>query len=321
MGSSRPSSFTLTEAGPLRLYSTAELLTLPPPTWLIDGVLPEGSLSTLYAPPESFKSFVAIDLALCVATGRPWHGHAVRKGYVLYIAAEGGVGIGQRVRAWLMSTGVEPSETEIAWLPESLAVYEGSDDIAVFMKRIDEIERNYPSLIIIDTLARCFDGDENTQQDMGRFVAGLDQLRKHYGAAVLAVHHTRLDGARERGNTAFRAALDTMLMLKREGEDSPIVEMSCEKQKDAERFKDFTLELKEVSGSNSCVITTEGSEHLDAVLNTLVSAERPMKAGELEGVLVQSGLMSRPTLYRVLLILKKSRRIIKENGGYVIGNG
>src|SRR5438309_6030455 len=111
----RPGHFVYSQQGPLRLYSTAELLAMPPPEWLVENVIPEGGLVGLYAPPESLKSFVSIDLSLCVATGLPWHGHQVQKGFVVYISAEGGGGIGKRILAWLVEHESEAHNADIAW--------------------------------------------------------------------------------------------------------------------------------------------------------------------------------------------------------------
>lgn len=58
--------------------------------WLIDGVIPSGSINWLVAPPQSCKTFVALDMATCIASGRPWHGRETDGAVVLYLAAEGG---------------------------------------------------------------------------------------------------------------------------------------------------------------------------------------------------------------------------------------
>src|SRR3990167_7919183 len=120
MASSRPSTFSLTAPGPLRLYSMTELLRLPPPEWLIKHYLPAGGLVGLYGQPGHYKSFVAIDMAMSVATGQPWQGADTRRGHVIYVAAEGGTGIAKRGHAWLQEHQVDPAQADIAWLTESI---------------------------------------------------------------------------------------------------------------------------------------------------------------------------------------------------------
>ena len=70
---------------------------------MIAGWLDHGTLSVLYAPPNVGKTPFAVDLALHIAAGRDWHGKkyhsGVGGGYALYIAAEGGQGIDNRLYA------------------------------------------------------------------------------------------------------------------------------------------------------------------------------------------------------------------------------
>lgn len=232
---------------------------MPPPTWLIDTIIPAGGLAAMYGEPGSGKTFIALDMALSVATGAPWQGHTCDRGYVLYISAEGGNGIGKRVRAWLQARGHTARQANVAWLIESIPVHGESDQVDRLIKRISREVDTEPSLIVVDTLARCFDGDENQQQDMGRFIQGIDKLRLEWGAAALVIHHTRLAGDRERGNTAFRGAADTMLSVHRAGQSGHArrtngLTLSCNKQKDAEEFEPIGLKLVPVGETDSCVI-------------------------------------------------------------------
>jgi hypothetical protein len=307
---SRPSTFVLTSPGTLRLYSTAELLTLPPPTWLIDGIMPEGGLVALYGPPESFKSFVALDLALCVATGTPWHGHAVQRGLVLYVAAEGGPGIGKRVRAWLQHHAIDASEAKVAWLVESLTVYKQSDDVDVLMRRLDDELEWEPRFIVIDTLARCFEGDEVKTEDMSRFVAGLDRMRQQYHATVMAIHHTRVGEDRERGNTALRGGLDTMISITRDKKSNNFT-LECSKQKDTEHFPEMGFVMEPVPEANSCIVLSTDSQKAENAQQSLtILANGPLTWDDWHS----STDLSKTTFYRAFVELKKTGQILKEKG-------
>lgn len=61
--------------------------------WLIDGVIAPNTINWMVAPPEAFKTFIAMDMAVCIASGRLWHGRPTQKTSVLYLSAEGGVDI------------------------------------------------------------------------------------------------------------------------------------------------------------------------------------------------------------------------------------
>jgi len=89
----------------LPMLTVDELLALPDPEWLIVGLLVENSLAVLYGPFRSYKSFVAVDWALSLATGIDWCGHQVSQCDVLYILGEGVPGTKLRVVAWLQHHG------------------------------------------------------------------------------------------------------------------------------------------------------------------------------------------------------------------------
>ena len=73
----------------LQLLTFGQVLDLPPPEPLVEGWIDKVTLNVIYGKPKLGKTFVCLDLAMCVATGAYWHGVAVEKTNVLYIAAEG----------------------------------------------------------------------------------------------------------------------------------------------------------------------------------------------------------------------------------------
>jgi AAA domain len=91
-----------------RFYSIDDLQGLPDPLWLVADFVPERSIAMLFGPPGVGKSFVALDLALSVATGRPWHGRATRRGPVVYVFAEGQAGAKKRINGWLKTHELKP---------------------------------------------------------------------------------------------------------------------------------------------------------------------------------------------------------------------
>lgn len=266
MPASRPSEFVLTQPGALRIYDTEELLKLPAPTWLIQDVLPSNGLMGLYGPSGCGKTFVALDMALSVASGVPWQDKGVEAGFVLYVSAEGKAGLGKRIRAWLTHHELGAADPDIGWVTEGLPIYGGSQDLDVLFERFEELDR-HPSLVIIDTLARCFEGDENLQKDMSPFVAGLERFRQECGAAIIVVHHTNADATRERGNTAFRAATDVMVRVMpgvfgaqpRASLRPPqgAFTLINDKQKDAELLQIGVGSLVKIPATNSCVSAVE----------------------------------------------------------------
>ena len=235
-------------------FLTAEqIVTQPPPTWLIEGLIATDNLAVLYGPPGAGKSFVAQEWALSVAAGRKSLGRQVQQGDVAYVYAEGGGGMPLRLRAWEAKRGALP--VRFFGLPSPVDMTEREEvQILIDDMHVTEIK---PVLIVIDTLARCFGaGNENVQQDMNSFVRGCDAMRQAFpGATVLVVHHTGWDASRERGSNALRAASDTMISLARR--DKAIL-LRVERQKDAPvQDKPTVIELEYVpvpDSAGSCVV-------------------------------------------------------------------
>ena len=316
MMASRPSILALTRPGPLRLYSTDELLRLEPPQWLIDGILPANGFIGLYGESYTGKSYLALDFALCIAAGLPWHGHAVLKGFVIYIAAEGGHGVRKRVQAWCTLNGINTNMPEIGWLLQSVPIHPTSEEMDTLCARIVDDLPASPVLVVVDTLARCFPlaGNESATEDMGQFVAGVDRLRVEFKSAVMAVHHTRVDNERERGSTAFRGAADTMIVVTKPKAER--VRMKCTKQKDFDEFAPITLTFAKVKGESvsldsAALVDLQPSSEI-IVRKALIQAGKPQTPAQLTTV---SGL-SRSSVMRVLRDTVEKGEIIKEKQYY-----
>jgi hypothetical protein len=108
---------------------------------------------------------------------------------------------------------------------------------------------------VIDTLARSMIGDENDTGDMSRLIATVDRVRELTNATVLLVHHTRKDSDLERGSSALRGGVDTLIYCEEGDEGRQLV---CQKQKDAEAFVPIPFTL--VAGFGSCVVTSTGGD-------------------------------------------------------------
>jgi len=68
--------------------------------WLVKNVVPEDSMGMIFGASGTYKSFIAIDMAMHMAHEMSWSGFKTKKGTVAYIAAEGGAGISRRLDAW-----------------------------------------------------------------------------------------------------------------------------------------------------------------------------------------------------------------------------
>jgi len=224
-----------TRAPRFTLVTPSQLKQRPAPEWMIDGILLEDSLSAIVGGPGSFKSFVAIDMALSIAGGHPWNGHAVRRGPVVYISAEGSKGVPKRITAWENYHGRTASE-ECYFLTDAVQFME-TGDVEELLFAIGLLPVR-PVYVVVDTLARTMLGyEENSSKDMGVYIAGADRIRSATSANVCLLHHVNKSGD-TRGSTALPGALDTIIEVKR---DDDILTLTCGKQKDAEEFTSFHL--------------------------------------------------------------------------------
>jgi hypothetical protein len=230
----------------INLLDIDDIENLPPPSWLVADTLTENGLSVLWGRSGAMKSFVALDLGLCVATGLPWHGQAVKQGLVVYVAAEGSHGLGRRAVGWRRTRGRELLKPLFKLIPHSIAL--ASDDLDAMVLTILQLPAS-PVLIIIDTLARTFgQGDENKQADMNAYVSAADRLREKTGAHVMIIHHSGVhEDKRERGSNVLRGAADTVIKVARKDDKLDIINQAPEgKQKDAEEFKTIKLRTQKI---------------------------------------------------------------------------
>ncbi len=175
------------------------------PKPLVAGWLGRGQAARIYGPPGAGKSFVAVELAACVSTGRSWHGARVACGEVIYFAVEDAAGVALRLQAWerhhetehrvhLVSTPIRMDVETVTKILGAVRAYFGEQPLG---------------LIVIDTQAMATVGmDENDATAMGLFVEAVKLLANQTEATVLTVHHSGVKGGRARGSTSVLGAMD-----------------------------------------------------------------------------------------------------------------
>jgi len=241
------------------LVDTYGLDDLPEPEPLITGLLFRNSTAWLIGKSGHGKSFVAIDMAGCVATGQSWQDHDVKQGPVLYVVAEGVSGMRQRVRAWEES--YDRRMTGVTWLP--MAVQVKTTDWAALITVAAELK---PSLIVLDTQARITVGlEENSAKDMGMFNDRITKLCRATGACVLVVHHKGRAGDNMRGSSALDGASDTTLEASKDGDT---ISLKNPKQKDAEEHEEMQFRLSPIGRSAVLVLSDSKSGSRSAARKT-----------------------------------------------------
>lgn len=220
------------------LVPLAEIRPCLDSNYLVQRWLGAGGLSVLYGPSNSGKTFVAVDLAMHVVSGTEWRGHKVKAGAVVYVAAEGGGGIRNRISAIREARPELVSEPDFYLLPTHLDLHGPGDALAL----CEAMPPEGSALVVIDTMARSMGvGDENSARDVAQFVVNLDFIRERTGAHVLVVHHSGKNAdAGARGSSALRAAVDTEIAVS----DGQIL---CVKQRDMETPDRLFFQLESVT--------------------------------------------------------------------------
>ncbi len=209
-----------------RLLRPSELAARPPLPHIIQNLLPARSIGIVYGASRSYKSFLTLDMALHIATGRPWHGRAVKHGPVVYVAAEAGDSYTERIQAWSNFYGVPLDELDnFLLLPEPVHVHK-AEGITEMLATIRAELSELPAFIVFDTLARSMaGGDENAAKDASLLTEGGERLARETGASVLFVHHTGKNGEM-RGSSGFLANFDYVMRAERVGQ---VVSLTREK--------------------------------------------------------------------------------------------
>ncbi|AFA73602.1 hypothetical protein GPOL_c25750 [Gordonia polyisoprenivorans VH2] len=203
---------------------------LPGPEPLLGTLLFRKSLVVLAGAPGSFKSFVALDWAATVATGKSWQGHGAARGTVVYLAGEGEAVFPKRLRAWETAYN-RGAKAPLQVFPRPMGLHRPGDPETQAM--VGSIVRRHPDLVIVDTLARYSPGmNENSAEDMGQMVQVLSRIKDETGACVVVVHHTTKDGGAERGSSALRGASDALYMMESPNKTRRTVQFSIDRAKE-----------------------------------------------------------------------------------------
>ena len=223
------SSVTKPQKPSLVLRKISDLISnIQEPEWIIEDIMEKDSVIDIYGAPKSGKSFIAIDMALCSSLGIPWQNHKTEQTPIIYLAGEGQRGIARRVQAWehyyghdLYNAKMFVSDRGVRFLDEK--------DHQNLINHIHQIANEFGDIgcLYVDTLARNFGaGNENSTEDMNKFIERVDHLKSEFSCCIALIHHTgHSSSGRARGSSVLPAAVDAEFAVKRpkdEGEEMKV---------------------------------------------------------------------------------------------------
>jgi len=218
---------------------------------LVKGLLATAAMSVLYGESGCGKTYFALHIALHIAYGAPCFGLRTTRGGVIYVAAEGGRAVLNRVAAFsIHHDGMEnEGRVPFAAITAQVNLLDPGADTEPLIDKIGQAAREIDmpvALVVIDTLSRAMaGGEENSSEDMGLFVRNADRIRAETGAHVLIVHHSGKDQTRgARGHSLLRAATDTEIEIT--ADESGTRRASVKKQRDLSTEGDYAFRLVSV---------------------------------------------------------------------------
>ena len=84
-----------------------------------------------------------------------------------------------------------------------------------------------PTVIVVDTLNRAIAGDENSSEDMAKFIKAADMLRVAFNNLVIVIHHCGVVGTRPRGHTSLSGADDAQIAVERDKDEAVIARVTA----------------------------------------------------------------------------------------------
>jgi RecA-family ATPase len=196
-----------------------------PREWVIYGWIPDCQVTVLSGEGGTGKSLLALQLAIAAVTGGEWLGYSVRQRQVLYVAAEDDEDeIGRRLRdiyprqrdGDLRGLRIAP----MAGLDATLARFAKGKELTLtpVQRALEDVCVKFsPGLLVLDTSADLFGGEENDRQQVRSFMTMLRGLALRFRMAVLLLSHpsvsAMMSGRATSGSTAWANSARAVLLL------------------------------------------------------------------------------------------------------------
>lgn len=202
----------------------------PERLWHVQDFIPARTVTILTGDGGTGKSLVALQLAMTTALGNEWLGQPTARGSALFISAEDDrdelhrrlVSLCHANRVTLASLG-GLTLCSLAGEDALLSVPEGPSKTMRKTPLFDAIEAKVaeyrPSLVVLDTLADLYGGDEINRAQSRQFIGHLRSLALKYNTTILLLSHPSLSGMSRgdgnSGSTAWNNSVRSRLYLRR----------------------------------------------------------------------------------------------------------
>jgi AAA domain len=197
----------MTELPTIRAAQLADMQ-LNEPTWMIEGLWGAEAVGIIGGEPKCGKTFLALDLAVAVATGAPCLRHfpTRRTGAVLLYAAEDStIILRQRLQGIAAAAGVDFESLDIHIICVPALRLDRADHQRALRATVARLR---PILLSLDPFVRLHAIDENAAGEVAPLLAYLRTLQREFHTSVVLAHHARKGAGHERGGQALRGSSD-----------------------------------------------------------------------------------------------------------------
>ncbi|NBD95617.1 MAG: AAA family ATPase [Gammaproteobacteria bacterium] len=205
---------------PFRSKGISELAASPKIPTLIEGLVIDKSVGMLYGPPKEYKGFIAASMAVCVATGTPFHGRPVERRRVVIVTEEDRRSIHPRIQAFCDANGIEFPSDEWLRIIERVPNFSDmeADDLKLFAQALQE---HPPGWLIVDHMGDAMaTGNVNDPNDARAVFDQFVKLQRGADCAVTILHHQNADGNMF-GSRYFLAKSEYVLQQSKVDGDGP----------------------------------------------------------------------------------------------------
>lgn len=290
--------------------------------WLVKDIWAEEAVGVIGAQPKAYKTFLALELAVAVASGAPCLRRfpVSRPGCVLLYCAEDSLSmVRRRLEGICAAAGLKLEELDIQVITEPSVRL----DLEAVRRRLDATVAGLrPRFLILDPFVRLHRVDENASGEVAPLLAFLRELQRRHAVAVLVVHHAKKDAGRVRagqalrGSSEFHAWGDSNLYLKKHSDDT--VSLTVE-HRAAPSMRPLTLELATNRLGVALRIVDRAPTSVeppssvdDRIIAALTESQRPLSFPELR----RQCRARSATVYERIAALTAIGRVSKSSQGY-----
>lgn len=229
------------------LKSAVDFSSKPSPIkWYVKHWLQANALIMVHGPSGAGKSFIVLDMIMHIASDADdWMRNKVKNGPIVYLAGEGHYGLKGRIAAWMQHHGRTPDKMHVSMSGCDLNTPEGYQKVVEAVRNLPET----PKIIVVDTLHRFLNGDENSATDAKTMLDACSALMEEFDCSVLLVHHTGISAEaqhRARGSSAWKGALDIEISVVPPARESDSITIVQRKAKDTEQADHIFVDLHSV---------------------------------------------------------------------------